>query len=1201
MLPLRTSNTMEARSISTLAKHCSELLARWLDSVGRFPDQVLQVENLLFRFNLWAENNSAFSEGRDSLDWRLRKASLPHNVIVDLLEDLSAVVLGHVAPKQSEVDQHENAGTLLDQLFRFTRAVRRSGALKRFVRAADYFELVEIDGIVVNLTLKFREGVQAYLDMMFKSTSQELRGRLLETICLRQQNFAYLRSKRKKGSSHVAPRRSASQTGSRLGSAFSTTGRSTNQSQRSAQHQPASDRKRDDKAKRRAAPASATTFNTNALPTIDGPTLDKPEADYALEDLPRRPKILPATRHKEVECPYCLLACDHTEFTDAGWPRHVIQDLMPFICVQERCHVPNSLYGSTAAWMSHMKTEHARHGWICMDRSHTSSVQFTDILEFRRHMQEHEDDLSEGELDNIVEESYGVLSSGDVFDECPLCDEYNDEAPDSIDLEHHISSHLLMLSQISLSGHDLGSDMELESESDHTTSQGRIPSDVASAQQSRQLTGSHADSRDETNSQYRDEQPEEQQNTGVDNHGNVPEESEIISSNPGDWEFMRARKFAYDPSTDKVVKRFAEALRLGEEYRSPYPDRGARVDRGLDVDNLDEAEGVEQRTPMEGPAQIEVDTRFSAKDGSSPARHSGGRFLVAIHVGTTCASVAYADIDEGDKQRIAVHWDAEFTTEQVSTTLYGETDEAGLTSWRWRPPLKRRSSSTLELDITPPEPPILKSFKLGVFPSSYPSFASRMARQHLAKASWRTRGQCLNLMTDYLKTLKSTIDDVVIEANGGRAEDPLVDYILTVPELWESNERESLRECAAEALLGYGSMKEAVAIIGEQSVQQSLQLIVESEALVTFIVASIPPTGVEKGDLFLICDAGGCMVTVSTYEIRSSKLALRRNIVDSGVLGDTLLDGTFEDYLRSKEGLKHIDWDQGNGRRLMEHAIANFNAEIKHAFDGVDERAPFVISAGPVMDDDFVISIQAAEIRTKVFDPVVSGICDLIHDHMNVAELQRLSERNRGVRTLYLAGGFGENEYLKKRIQATVGNEVRVVRIAHSRTAVVRGALMEGQRRARQRGRYPSQPLTVEPRGPVQPPRVISRKANRHYGIREVVEYDPQNPLHSVDRRIRSAGSWTIEVMKWRSDLGERTEIPCDIYTSDDDIAPPFPHTETHPVPGLERPACTIEISVNKMSMLRSERFSYVVLTCDVSMVFNPNTATILIYAHGGR
>ncbi|GJN85884.1 hypothetical protein PLIIFM63780_009458 [Purpureocillium lilacinum] len=883
---------MEARSISTLAKHCSELLARWLDSVGRFPDQVLQVENLLFRFNLWAENNSAFSEGRDSLDWRLRKASLPHNVIVDLLEDLSAVVLGHVAPKQSEVDQHENAGTLLDQLFRFTRAVRRSGALKRFVRAADYFELVEIDGIVVNLTLKFREGVQAYLDMMFKSTSQELRGRLLETICLRQQNFAYLRSKRKKGSSHVAPRRSASQTGSRLGSAFSTTGRSTNQSQRSAQHQPASDRKRDDKAKRRAAPASATTFNTNALPTIDGPTLDKPEADYALEDLPRRPKILPATRHKEVECPYCLLACDHTEFTDAGWP-------------------------------------------------HTSSVQFTDILEFRRHMQEHEDDLSEGELDNIVEESYGVLSSGDVFDECPLCDEYNDEAPDSIDLEHHISSHLLMLSQISLSGHDLGSDMELESESDHTTSQGRIPSDVASAQQSRQLTGSHADSRDETNSQYRDEQPEEQQNTGVDNHGNVPEESEIISSNPGDWEFMRARKFAYDPSTDKVVKRFAEALRLGEEYRSPYPDRGARVDRGLDVDNLDEAEGVEQRTPME----------------------------------------------------------------------------------------------------------------------------------HLAKASWRTRGQCLNLMTDYLKTLKSTIDDVVIEANGGRAEDPLVDYILTVPELWESNERESLRECAAEALLGYGSMKEAVAIIGEQSVQQSLQLIVESEALVTFIVASIPPTGVEKGDLFLICDAGGCMVTVSTYEIRSSKLALRRNIVDSGVLGDTLLDGTFEDYLRSKEGLKHIDWDQGNGRRLMEHAIANFNAEIKHAFDGVDERAPFVISAGPVMDDDFVISIQAAEIRTKVFDPVVSGICDLIHDHMNVAELQRLSERNRGVRTLYLAGGFGENEYLKKRIQATVGNEVRVVRIAH--------------------------------RGPVQPPRVISRKANRHYGIREVVEYDPQNPLHSVDRRIR--------------------------------------------------------------------------------------------------
>lgn len=51
------------------------------------------VENLLFRFRIWAEHNAALSERHNSLDWRLRKSSMAHSVMVDLLTDLSHAIL----------------------------------------------------------------------------------------------------------------------------------------------------------------------------------------------------------------------------------------------------------------------------------------------------------------------------------------------------------------------------------------------------------------------------------------------------------------------------------------------------------------------------------------------------------------------------------------------------------------------------------------------------------------------------------------------------------------------------------------------------------------------------------------------------------------------------------------------------------------------------------------------------------------------------------------------------------------------------------------------------------------------------------------------------------------------------------------------------------------------------------------------------
>lgn len=63
-----------------------------LHSIRDAEDRVA-VENLVFRFRIWAEHNSALSKRHNSLDWRLRKSSMAHSVMVDLLTDLSHAIL----------------------------------------------------------------------------------------------------------------------------------------------------------------------------------------------------------------------------------------------------------------------------------------------------------------------------------------------------------------------------------------------------------------------------------------------------------------------------------------------------------------------------------------------------------------------------------------------------------------------------------------------------------------------------------------------------------------------------------------------------------------------------------------------------------------------------------------------------------------------------------------------------------------------------------------------------------------------------------------------------------------------------------------------------------------------------------------------------------------------------------------------------
>jgi hypothetical protein len=298
-------------------------------SVAEVEDRVA-VENLLFRFRIWAEHNSALSERHDSLDWRLRKSSMTHSVMIDLLTDLSHAILSmlpslperstlitiaavriEVADASAEAVQTD-VQTMLNQLFCFSRTIRRSGCLRRVAKATDYIDYDELGN---DLNAKFRDSTQRYLEIVVGDKSDYLRARLLETICMRQQSFAFQRSRRADSVTPPieAPNKDAQHDLGTLPSSKVTNSGGPKQLQSRSSTTTSSLVRRSS-----LAPSSATTFVSKSV-SFGEKREQTPNITFLPEDLPRIPKVSDDRHKKEQECPYCFVMCPVEEFTGSAW------------------------------------------------------------------------------------------------------------------------------------------------------------------------------------------------------------------------------------------------------------------------------------------------------------------------------------------------------------------------------------------------------------------------------------------------------------------------------------------------------------------------------------------------------------------------------------------------------------------------------------------------------------------------------------------------------------------------------------------------------------------------------------------------------------------------------------------------------------------------------------------------------------------
>ncbi|KAK7733993.1 hypothetical protein SLS53_007988 [Cytospora paraplurivora] len=380
-------------------------------------------------------------------------------------------------------------------------------------------------------------------------------------------------------------------------------------------------------------------------------------------------------------------------------------------------------------------------------------------------------------------------------------------------------------------------------------------------------------------------------------------------------------------------------------------------------------------------------------------------------------------------------------------------------------------------------------FKLEQYPKytseelelAYPPTSIRPENEHKAQ----------ELITEYLKNLRKHVEKSIKDSVdvGGPSKDVLFrdvrwEYIITVPAMWPESAHNITEKCAKDAGL---------------APNRRVQIIAEPEAAGIYALEEMcQELELKPGDTFVICDAGGGTVDLISYTV--TRPAPNPELEEAaagtgGLCGSSFLDREFHKWLDNHfKGC--VKWDAIS----QADALEKWESEVKRNFTG-DDNKRYIIPARRIDDDRALgvkngkLEISGARMR-KIFDPVVSQIVQLVNGQIKAVD--------KSVNAVLLAGGFGRNEYLRKSIQTAVGDGVKVKRMEHCNTAIVRGALIKGLA-----DRQPS----TSGRPTIA---VMSRLARKHYGTKALQKYSPgfhdsQQPRHAggVD------GGERLDVMSW--------------------------------------------------------------------------------------
>ncbi|KAH0558375.1 hypothetical protein GP486_004965 [Trichoglossum hirsutum] len=222
----------------------------------------------------------------------------------------------------------------------------------------------------------------------------------------------------------------------------------------------------------------------------------------------------------------------------------------------------------------------------------------------------------------------------------------------------------------------------------------------------------------------------------------------------------------------------------------------------------------------------------------------------------------------------------------------------------------------------------------------------------------------------------------------------------------------------------------------------------EAAALYTFKYAGHSSSMIRANDRIVVCDAGGGTVDLISYDVlQVEPLIVRECAAGTGdYCGSTFIDRNFERLFALRMG-RHYDALRPEHHQQV---VKNFET-AKMAFRDAPGQHKFFVNI-PTVDEIKEAGVEGGHLgisrqeMRSLFDPVVDQIIDLIkHQVMIVSQGPQRVNVRRIRPSILLVGGFGESEYLHKRVSQWASQyDVQVIQPREASTAIVRGAVLKG-------------------------------------------------------------------------------------------------------------------------------------------------------------
>ncbi|OCK99574.1 actin-like ATPase domain-containing protein [Cenococcum geophilum 1.58] len=463
---------------------------------------------------------------------------------------------------------------------------------------------------------------------------------------------------------------------------------------------------------------------------------------------------------------------------------------------------------------------------------------------------------------------------------------------------------------------------------------------------------------------------------------------------------------------------------------------------------------------------------------------------IGIDFGTTFSGVAWAFSRYPDDIKVVTKWRADLAHNsddaKCPTEIVYDANK-NLRAWGY--------------EIRPNESP-LKWFKLLLVDEKDLEPDRRNSPQLIEAKQMlhRLRMTAVDAVGDYLRELwKHTIESIEREFGQSAVRGLPFRVVVTVPAIWKPYAQQRTREAVHKA----GILK------GRLCGETILHLVPEPEAAALATLAEFRGRpGVKPGDVFVVCDAGGGTVDITSYKVQKTDPVVVKECVqgDGKMCGAIFVDQEFQNFLRGKLTKR---WDKISASQIKKLMNDEWEHGIKRGFEDTDrewevrlppEATSSSLILGRKKGEGATLKLQKGHVR-GIFSLALGQIRALVHKQ--IAEIQK--KEKKAPKCIMLVGGFGRCTYLYKVFNSEYSNqEIEVLQPSGNNpwTAICRGAVIKAMSSTGQEG-----PAGVH---------VSTRVSRFNYGI-ETYENFVEGFHEPYDMGyVESEGGWfAVNQMRW--------------------------------------------------------------------------------------